>query len=634
MLLVGCFWSCHFPSLLAFWCCLQGYPLPGFAFPSRHYGGVQQQLPTMGPQEQPSHFHSMNTGPVMQQDIDMVSQQQQYPQQPPGYGNGNYQGYNGGYQGPGPVSPQTPTQPMASYQGSYQAEHGYPEAPSANQAMAEQQYPQQPPGYGNGNYQGYNGGYQGPGPVSPQTPTQPMASYQGSYQAEHGYPEAPSANQAMAEQQYPQQPPGYGNGNYQGYNGGYQGPGPVSPQTPTQPMASYQGSYQAEHGYPEVPSANQAMAEFGFEAGPHQSMGITRPASLSLANLSAMSNWQHYYPDGFGVNRPVSPVHKQMQPSRVPYSQQAQSYQSSSYPKKSSSSPGKNQMQGYTGSSCAPRSSTGLQMPGLPTTAYQPPHSPIMQRVTTSVPQQDGGLYGMPHEALTEPQPPFGPSQEQFQQQLQHPHSSCMFVQLGTMPSHLQYQPQQNVTGERTERSKECEELNREDKSLSEKAKGNCSDTSVEVKEVPTVHFQEGAKPQMTGGNPDKTVSDQKKQPPVLLRCKEHLSSDDDERLSVPQPTTCLPPVISKRKGIQTVEQPTITPGSAHYHVTSLKATGIDKGMSLLNNQQAIVADMTRHFVKGLIVPVQLPKPVSAELIKANSKVRFDIILIFINMLF
>ena len=487
MLLVGCFWSCHFPSLLAFWCCLQGYPLPGFAFPSRHYGGVQQQLPTMGPQEQPSHFHSMNTGPVMQLDIDMVFQQQQYPQQPPGYGNGNYQGYNGGYQGPGPVSPQTPTQPMASYQ----------------------------------------------------------------------------------------------------------------------------GSYQAEHGYPEAPSANQAMAEFGFDAGPPQSMGITRPASLSLANLSAMSNWQHYYPDGFGVNRPVSPVHKQMQPSRVPYSQQAQSYQSSSYPKKSSSSPGKNQMQGYTGSSCAPRSSTGMQMPGLPTTAYQPPDSPVMQPVTTSVPQQDGGLYGMPHEALTEPQPPFGPSQEQFQQQLQHPHSSCMFVQLGTMPSHLQYQPQQNVTGERTERSKECEELNREDKSLSEKAKGNCSDTSVQVKEVPTVHFQEGAKPQMTGGNPDKTVSDQEKRPPVSLRCEEHLSSLDDERLSVPQPTTCLPPVISKRKGIQTVEQPIV--------------------------EQAIVADTTTdqmYFVEGLIVPVQLPKPQSAELIKANSKVRFEIILIFINMLF
>ena len=516
MLLVGCFWSCHFPSLLAFWCCLQGYPLPGFAFPSRHYGGVQQQLPTMGPQEQPSHFHSMNTGPVMQLDIDMVFQQQQYPQQPPGYGNGN--------------------------------------------------------------------------------------------------------------------------GNYQGYNGGYQGPGPVSPQTLTQPMASYQGSYQAEHGYPEAPSANQTMAEFGFEAGPHQSMGITRPASLSLANLSAMSNWQHYYPDGFGVNRPVSPVHKQMQPSRVPYSQQAQSYQSSSYPKKSSSSPGKNQMQGYnTGSSCAPRSSTGMQMPGLLTTAYQPPHSPIMQPVTTSVPQQDGGPYGMPHEALTEPQPPFGPSQEQFQQQLQHPHSSCMFVQLGTMPSHLQYQPQQNVTGKRTERSKECEELNREDKSLSEKAKGNCSDTSVEVKEVPTVHFQEGAKPQMTGGNPDKTVSDQKKRPPVLLRSEEHLCSDSDERLSVLQPTTCLPPVISKRKGIQTVEQPTITPGTAHYHVTSLKAPSIDKGTSLLNNQQAIVADTTTdqmYFVEGLIVPEQLPKPQSAELIKANSKVRFEIILIFINMLF
>lgn len=944
-----------------------GYPRPGLAFPSSHYGGMQQQLPTMGPQQQPSNFHSMNTSPMMQQDMDMVLQQQQYPQQPPGYGNGNYQGYNGGYQGPGPVSPQTRTQPMASYQ----------------------------------------------------------------------------------------------------------------------------GSYQAEHGYPQVPSANQAMGEFSPQAGPNQSMGITGPASLSLANLSAMSNRQHYYPDGYRMNQPVSPVRKQLQPSggflqpsRVPYSQQAQSYQSSSYPKKSSSSPGQNQMQGYnTASSYAPRSSTGMQMPGLPyqspPSPYQPPHSPIMHPVTTSVPQQDGGLYGRPHETVTQPRPPFGPSQEQFQQQPQpqpqHPHSSCMFVQPGTAPSHSQYQPQQNVTGaksaaliqrrasypgqqgtrkmpspplkasplsplrnsnspdfaraiqmgfegracakaaakkekaslpssigschsaavskgkdvfprnlsgshkglprqkrsasdaaspsvsppvtkrdeadgnvpkeehltenvqdpfqkddkverkeesrkpngevskrslrshegdgennlkdsgdkegvdsksqttsdyfqaptetkepgiatpdkrktpsdvqgivatnkddggecsnatisdknsagkykaciaetqeiekvaiesmeiakkdgtcvnvsddsgakgsdgkdvsngenvkedelicrpladkkdgsslklekeygdessrvadvtnpspsvsggakneeeekeeekgeedelikheseqsiidapdgplsttgrasqlrdrgfdddtkvgneagetgrpengddntgtgmhdysidtegnaieniekrkddtankeemdvgERTEPSKECEELNREDKSLSETAKDNCLDTSVEGKEVATVHFKEGAKPQTTGGNPDKTVSDQKKRPSVSLRCEEHLSSDDDERLSVPQPSTCLPPVISKTQGIQTIEQPTITTRSAHCHATSVKATIIAKGTSSQNNQQVMVAKTTTgqmYLIQGnILVPVQSLNPKSAESsIKANSKV-------------
>ena len=266
----------------------------------------------------------------------------------------------------------------------------------------------------------------------------------------------------LQQQQYPQQQPqqqqaAFGNGNYQGYNGGYQGPGPVSPQTRSQPMVPpYQGGYPAERGFPQGTTASQALGEFGPQSGSNQTMGITGPASLSLANLSAMSNRQHYYSEGYGMNQPVSPVRKQMQPSggffqpsRVPYPQQTQSYQSSSYPKKPSSSPGQNQMQGYTlAGSYTPRPNTGMQMPNLPyqspTSPYQPPHSPIMQSISTSGPQQDGGLYGRPHEPLSQPQSPFGTNQGQFQQQpQQHPQSSCMFVQPGTVLPQSQYQSQQ-----------------------------------------------------------------------------------------------------------------------------------------------------------------------------------------------
>lgn len=315
-----------------------GYTQPGLAYQSSHFGGMQQQLPAMSPQQQASNYHAMNAGPMMQQDMEMVIQQQQYPQQQP---------------------------------------------------------QQQQAAYGNGSYQGFNGGYQGPGPVSPQTRSQPMG------------------------------PP-------------------------------YQGGYPAEHGFPQGTSASQTMGEFGPQSGSNQTMGITGPASLSLANLSAMSNRQHYYSEGYGMNQPVSPVRKQMQPSggflqpsRVPYSQQGQSYQSSSYAKKPSSSPGQNQMQGYTLSgSYTPRPNTGMQMPSLPyqspASPYQPPHSPIMQSISTPGPQQDGGLYGRPHEPLSQPQSPFGPNQGQFQQPpQQHTQSSCMFVQPGTVLPQSQYQSQQ-----------------------------------------------------------------------------------------------------------------------------------------------------------------------------------------------
>ena len=322
----------------------QNYAQAGMVFGSGHYGGMQQQLPTMGPQQQQqqrsSSFRSMNTGQMMQQDMDMVLQQQQYQQQ---------------------------------------------------------------------------------------------------------------------------QQSAYGNGNYQGYNGGYQGPRPVSSQTHAQPMGPYQSGFPPEHGYPQGVGANQTMGEFGAQAGPNQTMGMAGPASLSLANLSAMSNRQQYYSDGYGMNQPVSPVHKQMpqsggflQPSRVPYPQQAQSYPSSSYPKRPSPSPVQNQLQGFSSSgSFTPRSNTPLQMPNMPyqppTSPYQPPHSPVMRSSTSPVPQQDAGLYSRARESFPQPRSPFGSTQGQFQQQQQQQqqqhHSSCMFLQRGKLPPQSQYQSQQQMVG-------------------------------------------------------------------------------------------------------------------------------------------------------------------------------------------
>ena len=321
---------------------MQGYAQAGMAFGSGHYGGMQQQLPTMGPQQQQrqrsSSFHSMNTGQMMQPDMDIVLQQQQY------------------------------------------------------------------------------------------------------------------------QQQQQQQQSAYGNGNYQGYNGGYQGPRPVSPQTHTQPMGPYQSGFPPEHGYSQGVGTSQAMGEFGAQTGPNQTMGMPGPASLSLANLSAMTNRQQYYSDGYGMNQPVSPVHKQMpqsggflQPSRVPYSQQAQSYPSGSYPKRPSPSPVQNQMQGFSSSgSFTSRSNSSMQMPNMPyqppTSPYQPPRSPVMRSSTSPVPQQDAGLYSRPREPFPQPRSPFGSTQGQFQQQQQQ-HSSCMFIQRGTMPPQSQYQPQQQMVG-------------------------------------------------------------------------------------------------------------------------------------------------------------------------------------------
>lgn len=256
--------------------------------------------------------------------------------------------------------------------------------------------------------------------------------------------------QQQQYQQHPQSP--YGNGSYQGYNGGYQS------QTHAQPMGPYQGGFPSEPGYPQGAGSSQAMGEFSPQAGPNQTMGMPGPASLSLANLSAMSNRQQYYSDSYGINQPVSPVHKQMpqsggflQPSRMPYSPQAQSYQSSSYPKRPSSSSMQNQMQGFTsGGSFTPRSNAGMQMPSMPyqspTSPYQPPHSPVMRSSASPEPQQDAGLYSRPREPFPQPQSPFGPSVGQFSQQQQQ-HSSCMFVQPDTTPSPSQYQSQQQIVG-------------------------------------------------------------------------------------------------------------------------------------------------------------------------------------------
>ena len=232
----------------------------------------------------------------------------------------------------------------------------------------------------------------------------------------------------------------------------------MSPQTHAQPMGPYQGGFSSEPGFPQASGTNQAIGEFGTQAGANQSMGMPGPASLSLANLSAR---QQYYADGYTRNPPVSPVHKQMQqgggflqPSGMPYSQQVQTYQSSSYPKRPSPSSVQSQMQGFnTGGSYAPRASAGMQMPNMPyqspTSPYQPPHSPVMRSTTSPVQQQDTGLYSRPRESFPQPRSPFGSSQGQFQQQQQQ-HSSCMFVQPGTTPPQSQYQSHQQMVGPKT----------------------------------------------------------------------------------------------------------------------------------------------------------------------------------------
>ena len=261
------------------------------------------------------------------------------------------------------------------------------------------------------------------------------------------------------QQQYQQQPQQYGNGNYQGYNGGYQGP--VSSQTHSQTMSPYQTGFPSETGYPPGASGSQTMGEFGPQAGANQPLGMAGPASLSLA---AMSSRQQYYSDGYGMNQPVSPVHKQMpqgggflQPSGLPYSQQVQTYHSGSYPKRPPSSPVQTQMQGFSsgGSSYTPRSNAGMQMPNMPyqssTNPYQPPHSPSRRSSSTSpVPQQDAGLYSRPHEPFPQPRSPFGPSQAHFQQQQPQQQSSCMFVQPSTTLPQPHYQSQQLMSGTKT----------------------------------------------------------------------------------------------------------------------------------------------------------------------------------------
>lgn len=268
--------------------------------------------------------------------------------------------------------------------------------------------------------------------------------------------------QQQYQQQQQHQQAAYGGGNFQGYNGGYGGPRTMSPQTSVQSMGAYQGGFPSEQGYPQGTGSNHTVGEFGPQTGSNQPMGIPGPASLSLANLSARQ--QQYYSDGYGMNMPVSPVHKQMQqgggflqPPGIPYSQQVQSYQSNSYPKRPSPSSVPSQMQGFNaGGSFNARSNTGMQMPNMPyqspTSPYQPPHSPVRRSTTSPVQQQDAGLYSRPREAFPQPRSPFGSSQGQFQlqqQQQQQPHSSCMFVQ---PPSQSQYQSQQQKVGGLTQR--------------------------------------------------------------------------------------------------------------------------------------------------------------------------------------
>ena len=271
--------------------------------------------------------------------------------------------------------------------------------------------------------------------------------------------------QQQQQQQQQHQQTAYGGGNFQGYNGGYGGPRTMSPQTPVQSMGAYQGGFTSEQGYPQGTGSNHTVGEFGPQTGSNQAMGIPGPASLSLANLSARQ--QQYYSDGYGMNMPVSPVHKQMQqgggflqPPGMPYSQQVQSYPSNSYPKRPSPSSVPNQMQGFNaGGSFNARSSTGMQLPNMPyqspTSPYQPPHSPVRRSTTSPVQQQDAGLYSRPREAFPQPRSPFGSSQGQFQlqqQQQQQPHSSCMFVQPSTTPSQSPYQSQQQKVGGLTQR--------------------------------------------------------------------------------------------------------------------------------------------------------------------------------------
>lgn len=272
----------------------------------------------------------------------------------------------------------------------------------------------------------------------------------------------PDMDLVLHQQQYQQQQQQqqYGNGNYQGYNGGYQGPRPVSSQTHSQTMSPYQTGFPSEPGYPPGAAGSQTIGEFGPQAGPNQPLGMAGPASLSLA---AMSNRQQYYSDGYGINPPVSPVHKQMpqgggflQPSGLPYSQQVPTYQSGSYPKRPPSSPVQTRMQGFSsgGSSYTPISNAGMQMPNMPyqssTNPYQPPRSPSRRSSSTSPVPQDAGLYSRPHEPFPQPRSPFGPSHAHFQQQQPQQQSSCMFVQPSTTLAQSHYQSQQLMGGTKT----------------------------------------------------------------------------------------------------------------------------------------------------------------------------------------
>ena len=332
--------------------------------------------------------------------------------------------------------------------------------------------------FGSGNYPGMQQQFTG---ISPQRQQQQCNSGFPSMNPSQMIPRSPNNGMmqpdmdlVLQQQQYQQQPQqsAYGNGNYQGYNGGYQGSRTVSPQTHSQAMSPYQGGFPPDPSYPSGAGSGQTMGEFGPQTGPSHPMGMAGPASLSLA---AMSNrQQQYYSDGYGMSQPVSPVRKQMPqgtgflpPSGMPYSQQVQ-YQPSSYPKRPPSSPVQAQMQGFSfdGSSYTPRSSTGMQPPNMPypssTNPYQPPCSPGRRSSTSPVPQQDAGMYGRPHEHFSQPRSPFGTGQGHFQQvqqqqqQQQQQHSSCMFVQPSTTPPQSHYQSQQlkapTKTGSLTQR--------------------------------------------------------------------------------------------------------------------------------------------------------------------------------------
>ncbi|KAL9956636.1 hypothetical protein ACROYT_G038142 [Oculina patagonica] len=118
--------------------------------------------------------------------------------------------------------------------------------------------------------------------------------------------------------------------------------------------------------------------------------------------------------------------------------------------------------------------------------------------------------------------------------------------------------------------------------------------------------------PQSTDGE-QAAKSQEKKDNPVVpsLRCDEHLSSDDDDRLldKARAESDSTRVVENRTLGIQTVQQNTSTTRATHQQAAPIKATIIAKGKSSQNNQQVMVAKTTNgqmYLIQGnILVPVQ-----------------------------